>query len=44
MSQLQENVQTDGKTDGQTLFYSTLLADVGGPIIEKPHTVLLQDL
>ena len=31
MSQSQENFETDGKMDGQTLFYRTLLATVGGP-------------
>ena len=31
MSQFRENLQTDGRTDGQTLFYRTLPAEAGGP-------------
>ena len=31
MIQFKENAQTDGRTDGQTLFYRTLLATAGGP-------------
>ena len=36
MSQSRENLQTDGRTDGQTLFYRTFPAEVGGPIITVP--------
>ena len=31
MSQSRENVHKDGRMDGQTLFYSTLLAEAGAP-------------
>ena len=31
MSQSQKNLRTDGRTDGQTLFYRTILAEAGGP-------------
>ena len=34
MIQLKENAQTDGRTEGQTLFYRTLLATTGSPIIK----------
>ena len=37
MSQFWENLQTDGRTDGQTLFYRTLLAEAGVPI--KYHLI-----
>ena len=32
MSQSRENLQTDGRTDGQTLFHRILLAEARGPI------------
>ena len=32
MNQSQENFRTDGRTDGQTLFYRTLSATAGCPI------------
>ena len=32
MSRSSENLQTDGKTDGRTVFYRTLLAETGCPI------------
>ena len=32
MSQCQENLWTDGRADGQTLFYRTLPAKARGPI------------
>ena len=31
MSQSRENLQTDGRMDGQTLFYKTSPAEDGGP-------------
>ena len=31
MSQFRENIRTDGRTDGRTLFYRTLPAEAGGP-------------
>ena len=31
MSQFRENLKTDGRMDGQTLFYRTLPAEAGGP-------------
>ena len=34
MSQFWENLWTDRRTDGRTLFYRTLPAEVGGAIIE----------
>ena len=36
MSRSRENLKTDGRTDGQTLFYRTLPAKAGGP---KKHTL-----
>ena len=33
MSQSQENLRTDGRTDGQTLFYRTLPAEAGDPVM-----------
>ena len=30
MSQFRENLRTDGRTDGQALFYRTLLAEARG--------------
>ena len=40
MSQFQENLRTDGRTDGQTLFHRTLPAMVRGPkILPKPLTI-----
>ena len=32
MSQSQENLQTDGRMEGQTLFHGTLQAEAGTPI------------
>ena len=31
MSQFRENLKTDGRMNGQTLFYRTLPAEAGGP-------------
>ena len=31
MSESRENLRTDGRTEGQTLFYRTLLAEAGSP-------------
>ena len=31
MSQSRENLRTDGRMDGQALFYRTFSAEVGGP-------------
>ena len=43
MSQSQENLQTDGSTNrrmvGQTLFYSALPAETGGPTRYKHDTL-----
>ena len=33
MSQSRENLRTDGRTDGRDLFYKTLPAEAGGPIM-----------
>ena len=41
MIQFKENGWTDGRKDGETLFYKTLPATAGGPIISKQtHTFI----
>ena len=37
MNQFPENLQTDGRTNGQTLFHNTLPAMAGGPV--RPHVL-----
>ena len=43
MSQFQENLQTDKRTDGQTLFYRSLPAEAGGPI-KRYAVIILEEM
>ena len=41
MSQFRENLRTDERSDGQTLFYRTFPAEAGGPImIPEPTNII----
>ena len=42
MSQSRKNLRTDGKTDGEILFYRTLPAKTGGPKTELNEDKILK--